>query len=86
MNWKRKFAIVAVPAVLALAGGALVVQAAETPSPSPTYSTAKTVEATEPATETAETTTETVEAPGAADLGHADTANAEVDHQFDGNE
>ena len=88
MNWKRKFAIVAVPAVLALAGGGLAVQASQTPPPSPLSTTTSSPEKVD-ATEAAETpeTTEPVEAPGAADLGHADTgANAQADHQFEGNE
>ena len=87
MNWKRKFAIVAVPAVLALGGGALAVQAAQTPSApaSTTPSGAANVEATG-AAEPADTT-ESIEAPGAADVGHADSsANATADHQFEGNE
>ena len=90
MNWKRNFAIVAVPAVLALGGGALAAQAAQTPPPSPSSTTSSGVETPDPAeatAETPETTTEAVEAPGAADLGHADNAtSAQADHQFEGNE
>ncbi|MHB8613023.1 MAG: hypothetical protein ACYDAL_11420 [Candidatus Dormibacteraceae bacterium] len=87
MNWKRKFAILSVPAVLALGGGALAVQAAQTPPLSPAstiLSGARTV-----ATETGETpdATETIEAPGAPEVGHADSAaNATADNQFEGNE
>jgi hypothetical protein len=84
MNWKRKFALVAVPAVLALSGGALVVQAAPT-SPSPSSPASQT------GTEPTETTggaekVDAIEAPGAGDVGHADAPGANVDHQFEGNE
>ena len=85
MNLKRKFALVAVPAVLALGGGALAVQASPmTPSPTPAPRSQTGVEPAE-AVGTAETV-DAPEAPGAADVGHADAAGANVDHQFEGSE
>jgi len=84
MNWKRKLALVAVPAVLALGGGALVVQAAPT-SPSPTSPASQT--GTEPAeTSVGAEKVDAIEAPGGPDVGHADAPGANVDHQFEGNE
>lgn len=87
MTLKRRLAILTVPAVLAAGGGALVVHAASSPTPSPALSHR-------------DSTTEAPEAPeaaqpaGAADAadpaghvqsGHADPAG-EVDHQATGQE
>jgi len=84
MNWKRKLALVAVPAVLALGGGALAVQASSTPSGPSTPASQTGAEPSE-MTGAAEKVDAT-EAPGAPDVGHADAAGANVDHQFEGNE
>ena len=84
MNWKRKFAIVAVPTVLALAGGSVVVLAA--PSPNPPDPASTTTSGTEPA-EAPETAAEKVEAnePNLPGGGHADNpADANADHQLEG--
>jgi len=91
MNWKRNFALLAVPAVLALGGGALAVQAASSPAPSTPASQSQTGAAPAEATEPAEAVgaAEAVDAPeasGAPDVGHADAPGANVDHQFEGNE
>jgi len=85
MNLKRKFARVAVPAVLALGAGALAVHASPmTPSPTPAPQSQTGVEPAE--TAGAGETVDAPEAPGAADVGHADAAGANVDHQFEGSE
>ncbi len=87
MNLKRKFALVAVPAVLALGGGALVAQASTTQSPGPSTPAPQSQTGAEPAeTVGAGETVDAPEAPGAADVGHADAPGANVDHQFDGSE
>ena len=91
MNWNRKFAILAVPAILAVGGGALAVHAASTPTPAPTSSQPKTgaepAEAADPAeAKEAPEAADPAEAAGGADKGHADPAGATVDHQFEGNE
>jgi hypothetical protein len=73
---QRKFAILTVPAVLALGAvsyGAVVAAAAPIPSPAATS-------ATEPAE-----TADPAEVPGTPDIGHADAAGT-VDHQFEGGE
>jgi hypothetical protein len=84
MELKRKLLVLAVPTALLL-GGATVIAA--TPAPSPSAP-----KAAEPA-EAPDATTEAPEAPdaagaaGAADVGHADNpADANADHQFDGQE
>lgn len=85
MNWKRKFALVAVPAVLALGGGALAVQASPMtvgPPPAPQSQTGAEPAETTGAAEAADAP----EAPGAPNVGHADAPGANVDHQFEGNE
>ena len=87
MTFRRKLAIVAVPAVLALAGGAIAVHAA-TPNPAPTTSasdTADAVEATTAETPAAAEKPEAPEAPGTADVGHADPAG-DVNNQATGEE
>jgi len=86
MNLKRKFALVAIPAVLALGGGALAVQASTTASPSPTPAPQSQTGAEPAETAGAGETVDAPEAPGAADVGHADAPGANVDHQFEGNE
>ena len=96
MDWKRRLIILAVPATLAVAGGAMVVaHAANSPTPPPAQS--QTTDPAEPADTTgtadpaeATGTTETAdpaEPAGAAGTqsGHADPAG-NVDHQFDGQE
>lgn len=90
MNFKRKFAILAVPALLALAGGAVAVHAASTPKP-PTP-TATQIE-TGPENQAGEV--ETANQAGEVDQadqagaqgqsGHSDTGD-QVDHQSTGNE
>jgi hypothetical protein len=87
MAFKRKFAIVAVPAVLALAGGAVAVHAA-TPNPAPTTSAsdpADPAEATTAETPAAAEKPEAPEAPGTTDAGHADPAG-DVNHEASGEE
>ncbi len=87
MNWKRKFSIIAVPAVLALAGGVVAVQAAQSPSPPPApTTTAPATTAPSESTETPETAAEQVDVnePSLPGGGHADAPGANVDHQFEG--
>jgi hypothetical protein len=85
MNWKRRFAIVAVPAVVALGGGAIAVHAATTPTPSPASSSpaGTHTETADPAE--AAPKVETAEPAGAPNIGHAD-ANDQADHQATGEE
>lgn len=88
MNFRRKIAIVALPAVLALAGGAIAVHAASTPNPVPpkaAHDAPDPTEATGTEAQAAAEKPETPEAPGAADVGHADPAG-EVDNQSTGND
>ncbi|HEV2035609.1 MAG TPA: hypothetical protein VGU71_15690 [Candidatus Dormibacteraeota bacterium] len=88
MNLRRKLAIVAVPAVLALSGGAIAVHAASTPNPTSQNAAPKTAEPAEtPGAETPGTaeTPEAPEAPGTLDVGHADPAG-DVQHEATGNE
>jgi hypothetical protein len=90
MNLKRKFAILSVPAILAVGGGALAVHAASTPTPSPAKSQPATDAETPDAAEAAGAAepagaAETADPAGAAGGGHADPAG-EVDHQATGNE
>jgi hypothetical protein len=88
MNFKRKIAIVAVPAVLALGGGALAVHAASTPNPTPKStapSAAEPAEANGAETQGTAEKPEAPEAPGAADVGHADPAGG-VNHEAAGDE
>jgi hypothetical protein len=89
MNLKRRLAILSVPAVLAMGGGALAVHAASTPAPSPATSQPAETEAPDApeAAGTAEATgaAEKADPAGAAGAGHADPAG-EVDHQAAGNE
>jgi hypothetical protein len=87
MQLKRKLAILAVPAVLALGGGAIAVNAANTPTPTPASSQKEAPEAPE-APETAAGTAaevETADAAGDVQSGHSDPAG-EVDHQANGTE
>ena len=85
MNLKRRLAILTVPAVLAIGGGALAVHAASTPTPKPPLSQSEsTTEAPEaPAGTAAEK--ETADPAGDVQTGHADPAG-EVDHQATGEE
>jgi len=88
LQFKRRFAILAVPAVLALGGGALAVHAANTPTPSPasSQSAPEAPEAPEaPGTAGAVETADPAGAAGDVQEGHADPAGT-VDHQFEGNE
>ena len=74
MELKRTLLVLAVPTAL-LAGGATVIAA--TPGPSPSAH-----KAAEPAE-----APEAPDAAGVADVGHADNpADANADHQFDGQE
>jgi len=69
----------------ALGAGALAVHASPmTPSPTPAPQSQTGVEPAE--TAGAGETVDAPEAPGAADVGHADAAGANVDHQFEGSE
>ena len=89
MQLKRKLAILAVPAVLALGGGAIAVNAANTPTPTPTpASSQKEAPEAPEAPETAAGTAaevETADAAGDVESGHSDPAG-EVDHQANGTE
>lgn len=86
MRLNRKFLILAVPAILALAGGALAVHAANTPTPAPAKSQAQEpAESQAEASGTSATETEKADAPGDVQSGHADTGD-QTDHQFEGNE
>jgi hypothetical protein len=90
MQLKRKFAILAVPAVLAIAGGAIAVNAATTPTPSPASSSQKDTGTENQAgeVETAGQAGEVETANEAGDQGqngHADTGD-NVDHQSGANE
>jgi hypothetical protein len=86
MNLKQKIALVAIPAVLALGGGALAVQASSGhPTAVAPAAVQTATDPTEPAG--AAEAAEAPEAPGAPEVGHADAAGAagaEVDNQFDG--
>lgn len=80
MNLKQRFAILAVPAIVALGvGGALAVTAATPAPPAPANSQS----------EGAETETgggvEQADAAGDVQSGHNDTGD-QADHQFDGEE
>ena len=85
MSLKRRLAILTVPAVLAIGGGALAVHAASSPTPSPASSHSE--GATEAPEAPAGTAAEVETADPAGDLqsGHADPAG-EVYHQATGNE
>jgi hypothetical protein len=88
VNLRRKLAIVAVPAVLAISGGAIAVHAASTPNPTPQNAApaaAEPAEATGTETTGTAETPETPEAPGTPDVGHADPAG-DVQHEATGNE
>jgi hypothetical protein len=85
MDWKRKLVILAIPAVLTVGAGGMVVAHAATPGPTPGSSQSKEpIESTTEPAGAAEAS-EPAEAPGAAQSGHAD-ANDQTDHQFDGQE
>jgi hypothetical protein len=88
MNFRRRIAIVAVPAVLVLGGGAIAVHAATTPNPTPGNAAPATAEPAEPAGAEAPETAEkpdAPEAPGTVDVGHADPAG-DVNHEATGEE
>jgi hypothetical protein len=88
VNFTRKLAFIAAPAVLALVGGAMAVHAAITPNPNPSHAAR---EAAEPAEATGAEAPETAakpeatEAPGTVDVGHADLAG-DVNHEATGEE
>ncbi len=98
MTFKRKFAILAVPALLALAGGAVAVHAATTPKPTPaaaqteagTENQAGEVETANQAgeTEKANQAGEVDQADQAGDQGQSghDDTGTQNDHQSTGNE
>jgi hypothetical protein len=75
LNWKRRLALLAVPAVLAIGGGSVIAHAASTPSAAPPAAAA----------EQPETATEQAEAnePAEPGGGHTD-AGDQTDHQFNG--
>ena len=90
MEWKRKLIIMAVPAALAVGGGAMVAAHAATPNPPAAPNASQTTEPAESPTESGATTetTDPAEPAGTtqgAGSGHADPAG-QVDHQFDGQE
>jgi hypothetical protein len=84
MNLRQKVALVAIPAVLALGGGALAVQAS---SSHPTTAAPAAVQTATDPTEPAESATETVEANDpalpAGVTPHNDL-DPNADHQFEG--
>lgn len=92
MNWKRKLAFLALPALFALAAGALAVHAASTPTPAPAASQNET--GTENQAEDPSNAAGQVDQPEAGQMGASGTdaqsghndAGAQADHQFDGNE
>jgi hypothetical protein len=80
MNLKQRFAILAVPAIVALGvGGALAVTAATPAPPAPANSQSEGAE-----TETGGAA-EKDDGPGGVQSGHNDTGD-QADHQFDGEE
>jgi hypothetical protein len=86
MTFKRKFAIVAVPAVLALGGGAIAVHAAM-PNQAPATAASDPsdpVEATTAETPASSEKPEAPEAPGTR-VGHADPAG-DLNHEATGEE
>ena len=97
LDWKRKLAMMAVPAVLAVGATAVIAHATGTPAASSKTNVllATTPSTATPATEAPGTTTEgpeattpeTVEAnePALPGGGHSDPAG-QVDHQFEGTE
>lgn len=87
MSLKRRLAILAVPAVLAAGGGALVVHAASSPTPSPALSHSDSSSEAPEAPETAQPAgaAEAADPAGDVQSGHADPAG-EVDHQSTGQE
>jgi hypothetical protein len=91
LDWKRKLALIAVPAALAIGGGSLAVSAAAAaPSNTPSATQAQTTQPAAPASQPeatgqSETGPEPVEAndPALAGGGHTDVGD-QADHQFDG--
>jgi hypothetical protein len=85
MELKRTLLVIAVPAALIL-GGATVIAATPTPTPRASHHATQPAEAPDATTE-APDAADAPEAPGAAQFGHADNpADANADHQFDGQE
>lgn len=88
MDWKRRVALLAVPAVLAIGGGALVVHAATPPPTPPKSQAAEPAEVADPVEAAgaagAAEAPEAPEAPGAPEVGRADPAGANTDNQFEG--
>jgi hypothetical protein len=88
-DFKRKLAVIVVPAVLAVGATGVIAHAATTPSPAQaaTAPGATPSAATEGPDTAAETATETVDAnePSLPGGGHSDSAG-QADHQFDGTE
>ena len=96
LDWKRKLALIAVPAALAIGGGSLAVSAAAAaPSNTPSATQAQTTQPAAPASQPeasgqsetgqSETGPEPVEAndPNLPGGGHTDVCD-QADHQFDG--
>ena len=99
-RWRRRFVLLAVPAVLALAAGSVAASAATAPrtgasgqgQPAEAPELGGTPESTAVITTTAAAeptepskTTDPAEPAGSADLGHQDSGD-QTDHQFDGQE
>ena len=92
LDWKRKLALIAVPAALAIGGGSI---AASAPSNTPSATQAQTTQPAAPASQPeasgqsetgqSETGPEPVEAndPALPGGGHTDVGD-QADHQFDG--
>ena len=92
MSFKRKFAILAVPALLVLAGGAVAVHAGTTPKPTPAASqseigTENQAGEVEKANETGavEQADQAGDQGQSSQSGHSDSGD-QVDHQSTGNE
>ena len=88
LDWKRKLALIAVPAALAIGGGSVAAYAVATPTNAPAVTQTQTTQQAAPpqpeATDQPETAPEPVQAnePDVAG-GHTDVGD-QADHQFDG--
>jgi hypothetical protein len=88
MRFNRRFAILAVPAILALAGGAVAVHAAVTPTPAASQSESGTESQAEDSAATVPgkaAPAEPADPAGDVQSGHSDSGD-QVDHQATGNE
>jgi len=84
MRLDRRFAILAVPAILALAGGAVAVHAAVTPTPAASQGESGTESQAEDST-ASPAKAEPADPAGDVQSGHTDSGD-QVDHQATGNE